>query len=111
MARDSNGGGGFSPSGPFLAFRYRNYRLFFTGQFISMCGTWLQSVAQGWLVWRLTHNSFAVGTVAFFGSLPMLALAIAGGTAADRFDRRRLLLITQSLAMGLAGLLGLLALS
>src|SRR5436190_5134126 len=109
MARDTSAGSGFSPSGPFVAFRHRNYRLFFIGQFISMCGTWLQSVAQGWLVWRLTHNSAAVGTVGFFGSVPMLLLALLGGTAADRFDRRRLLLITQSLAMVLAAVLGLLA--
>jgi MFS family permease len=99
-----------SPSEAFSALRHRNYRLYFAGQFISMSGTWLQMVAQGWLVWRLTGNELAVGTVTACGSLPMLLLSLAGGTLADRVDRRRLLLVTQSLSMVLAALLGFLSL-
>ncbi|MBI3909875.1 MAG: MFS transporter [Armatimonadetes bacterium] len=92
------------------ALGYRNYRLYFVGQFISMIGTWVQGVAQGWLVWRLTQSEFAVGMVTAFGSAPMLLLSLVGGTVADRVDRRRLLLVTQSLAMFLAALLGYLSL-
>lgn len=98
-----------SGTDPFAALRYRNYRLFFTGQFVSMCGTWLQSVAQGWLVWKLTGNAFWVGVVTAAGSAPML-LSLAGGIVADRVDRRRLLLITQTLSLLLAALLGYLSL-
>src|SRR5690242_11217917 len=96
---------GFSPAA-FVALRCRNYRLYFIGQFISMCGTWLQGVAQGWLVWQLTKNPLAVGTVTFCGSVPMLMFSLAGGTLADRVDRRRLILVTQTLAGLLAALLG-----
>src|SRR5262245_44796641 len=60
------------PGGPFAALRHRNYRLYFIGQFISMCGTWLQMVAQGWLVWRLSHSEFSVGLITACGSTPML---------------------------------------
>ena len=95
---------------PFAALRQRNYRLYFMGQFISMCGTWLQMVAQGWLVWELTHNQLSVGLVTAAGSLPMLLFALAGGAVADRVDRRKLLQVTQTCAMVLAALLGVLAL-
>ncbi|HEU4753440.1 MAG TPA: MFS transporter [Armatimonadota bacterium] len=97
------------PTGPFRALGYRNYRLYFIGQFVSMCGTWLQLVAEGWLVWSLTHNAFQVGLVSACGSVPTLLLSLPGGTLADRVDRRRLLLVTQSLAMLLAAALGVLS--
>lgn len=89
----------------FRALRHRNYRLFFFGQLISLTGTWMQSVAQGWLVLRLTDSPFLLGLVAAANSLPVLFLTLFAGTVADRFPKRRILLITQSVAMILAATL------
>lgn len=94
---------------PFAALRQRNYRLYFIGQFISMCGSWLQTVAQGWLVWQITHNAMDVGVVTAAGSLPTFFLSLPGGVVADRVDRQKLVMVTQTLAGLLAGLLGFLA--
>jgi MFS family permease len=74
-----------------------------------MCGTWLQQVAEGWLVWRIAHDAFQVGMVTAIGAAPMFLLALAGGAVADRVDRRKLLLVTQTLAGTLAAVLGFLA--
>lgn len=87
---------------PFASLRHRNFRLFWTGQMVSLIGTWMQSVAQGWLVLTLTNSAFLLGLVGAIGSLPVLFLALPGGVAADRFDKRRLLMATQSTAMALA---------
>lgn len=95
----------------FRALRHRNFQLFFAGQFISLTGTWMQSVAQSWLVYQMTGSVVLLGTVGFAGQIPVLLLAPFGGTAADRFDRRRILLVTQSWAMLLAGTLALLTLT
>jgi MFS family permease len=92
------------------AFRHRNYRLFFAGQLISLIGTWMQSVAQAWLVYRLAmeHPSDTqtpaalLGLVGFCGQIPVFALAVVGGIAADRFSRRRVILATQLSSMLLA---------
>ncbi len=81
------------------AFRSRNYRLFFTGQGISLVGTWLTQVAMSWLVYRLTHSAWVLGTVVFVSRLPTFLLAPVAGVLADRADRRRILLWTQTLAM------------
>lgn len=89
----------------FRALRHRNYRLFFFGQLISLTGTWMQSVAQGWLVLRLTDSPFLLGLVAAANSLPVLFLTLFAGTVADRFPKRRILLVTQSVAMILAATL------
>jgi MFS family permease len=78
---------------------------------ISLTGTWLQQVAQGWLVYRLTGSAFLLGLTTTIGSLPMLALAVWGGVAADRYNKHRIILITQCCAMMLALTLGGLALS
>ncbi len=86
----------------FASLRHRNFRLFWTGQMVSLIGTWMQSVAQGWLVLTLTDSAFLLGLVGAIGSLPVLFLALPGGVAADRFDKRRLLIFTQSTAMALA---------
>jgi MFS family permease len=90
------------------ALRHRNYRLFFGGQLVSLIGTWMQSVAQAWLMYRLTGSSVKLGLVGFCGQLPVLLLGPVGGVFADRFRRHRILLVTQSvsmlLAFGLAGL-------
>lgn len=81
------------------AFHYRNFRLFFYGQSLSLIGTWIQQIAMSWLVYRLTDSPFLLGLTAFAGLFPILLLAPLGGIWADRFDRRRLLMATQVLAM------------
>ena len=96
----------FERSRTFRALRHRNYRLFVGGQLISLVGTWLQSVAQAWLVYRLAGSALLLGVVGFAGQLPVLLLSPLGGAAADRLDRRRVLVATQSAAMILALLLG-----
>ena len=89
----------------FGALRYRNYRLWFFGQMISLAGTWMQSVAQGWLVYELAIQSdpqwarFALGAVPFLGSLPTLFLMIPAGVLADRLPKRTILLVTQTAMM------------
>jgi len=93
----------------FAAFRHRNYRLWFVGQTISITGTWMQSVAQSWLIYDLTGSKLALGTVSFLGSLPTLFLMLPGGAVADRIPRRKLLLLTQSAMMVLAFILAALA--
>ncbi len=90
--------------------RHRNYRLFIGGQIISLVGTWLQSVAQSWLVYRLTGSSFLLGLAGFCGQIPVFILAPLGGAVADRHARRNLLVATQSAAMLLAFTLGALTL-
>lgn len=77
------------------AFRHRNFRLFFAGQFISLAGTWMQVVAQGWLVLELTNSAFLVGLVTALESLPILFLTLYGGVLADRVDKRRAILWLQ----------------
>ena len=95
----------------FRALRHRNFQLFFAGQFISLTGTWMQSVAQSWLVYRLTGSVILLGTIGFASQIPVLLLAPFGGSTADRFNRHKILLITQSTAMLLAGVLSYLTLS
>ena len=84
------------------ALRNRNFRLFWTGYFLSNIGTWMQNVAQGWLVLTLTNSSFWLGVVGFAGSIPFLIFTLFGGVIADRVNKRRLLLVTQSAMMVLA---------
>ncbi|HYE15102.1 MAG TPA: MFS transporter [Pyrinomonadaceae bacterium] len=93
------------------ALRHRNYRLFFGGQLISLTGTWMQSVALSWLVYRLTGSTVLLGLVSFCGQIPVFMLAPFGGTLADRRDRRRVLVLTQGAAMILAFALSALALT
>jgi MFS family permease len=81
------------------ALQYRNYRLYFVGQGISLIGTWMQSAAMSWLVYRLTGSSLLLGTVGFASQIPSFLLSPIGGIIADRLNRRRILIITQSLAM------------
>ena len=81
------------------AFRHRNYRLFFAGQLVSLCGTFLGQVAMIWLVYRLSGKAWVLGLVAFCGQAPMFALAPFAGVLVDRWDRRRLLVVTQALSM------------
>jgi len=81
------------------ALSHRNFRLFFLGQGVSLIGTWMQQVALTWLVYRLTDSPVLLGVVAFCGQVPTLVLAPLAGVLIDRTNRRRLLLVTQSLAM------------
>jgi MFS family permease len=93
------------------ALRYRNFRLFISGQLISLIGTWMQSVAQSWLVYRLTGQASMLGLVAFAGMFPVFLLATLGGMAADRVRPHTLIVITQSTSMGLTLVLALLTLT
>ena len=80
----------------FASLRHRNFRLFVTGQFLSQCGSWIQTVAHGWLVLTLTDSPFVLGLVSALGSLPILLFTLYGGVIADRVNKRRFLLILQS---------------
>src|SRR5690348_16889652 len=86
----------------FRSLRHRNYRLFFAGQLTSLCGTWMQNVAQSWLVWELSHSAFWLGVIGFMTFLPQLLFALIGGTVADRFPKRGLIIVTQTISMLLA---------
>src|SRR5258707_3214733 len=81
------------------ALRHRNYKLFFAGQLISLIGTWMDQVAEAWLVYRLTGSALLLGTVAFASQIPVFLLAPIGGALADRVDRRKILIATQSAMM------------
>lgn len=95
----------------FRALRHRNFRLFWSGAFLSNTGTWMQAVAQGWLVLSLSNSPFWLGVDGFMATAPGLVLTLAGGVFADLFDRRKLLIYTQAVA-GLAALtLGVLVLT
>ncbi len=85
--------------------RNPNFRLFWAGNFTSNIGTWMQNVAQGWLVLTLTNSAFWLGVVGFAGSIPFLFVTLFGGVIADRVDKRRLLMVTQTIMMLLAFLL------
>jgi MFS family permease len=95
----------------FRALRHRNYRLFFAGQLISLIGTWMDQVAEAWLVYRLTGSALLLGTVAFASQIPVFLLAPIGGALADRLDRRKILICTQSSMMLLTFILAGLTLS
>jgi len=95
---------------PLRALRHRNFKLFFSGQLISLCGTWMQQVAQSWLIYRLTHSSLLLGLVGFAGQIPSFIFGPLGGDVADRFDRRRTIIITQTASMILAFILAALTL-
>ena len=83
----------------FRALRHRNFRLFATGQIISLVGTWMQAVAQSWLVYRLTRSELLLGATGFCTHLPVFLFGPLGGLAVDRYSRHKLVLITQTLSM------------
>jgi MFS family permease len=91
--------------------RHRNYRLFFAGQSISLIGTWLTRIATSWLVYRLTHSALLLGLVGFAGQIPTFALAPFAGVWVDRWNRHRVLVATQVLAMVQSALLAAFALT
>jgi MFS family permease len=81
------------------AFKYRNFRLFFIGQSISLIGTWMQNIAVGWLVYRLSHSPFYLGLTGFFSQIPTFFLFPFAGVLADRWNRHRIMMATQALSM------------
>lgn len=93
------------------ALRHRNYRLFLGGQLISLIGTWMQTVAESWLVYRLTGSAVLLGVVGFASRIPVLLFSTLGGAMADRYDRHRIVIATQVASMCLASLLAFLTLS
>ena len=93
------------------ALRHRNFQLFFGGQIISLTGTWMQSVAQAWLVYSMTKSALLLGSVGFASQIPVFLVAPLGGITADRHNRQRLVIATQTCSMILAGILAWLTLS
>src|SRR5580693_9048093 len=81
------------------ALRYRNYRLFFGGQIVSLAGTWVTTTATSWLVYRLTGSALLLGLVGFAGQFPAFLLGPVAGMFVDRSDRRQLLVVTQIISM------------
>jgi predicted MFS family arabinose efflux permease len=102
-----------APRGALAALRHRNFRVFYAGQILSLCGTWMQSTAQGWLVLELTNSALLLGVVTAAGSLPSLVLTLWAGVVADRGDKRRIILLAdivmgvQSLALAVLTHVGL----
>lgn len=94
---------------PFRALRHHNFRLYFAGQCVSLLGTWIQQVALSWLVYRLTGSTLLLGTVAFLTQAPQLVVGPFAGIWIDHADRRRLMLLIQSLMLAQAALLAVLS--
>jgi len=93
------------------ALGHRNFQLFFSGQLVSLIGTWMQNVAQAWLVYRLTGSSLLLGSVSFAGQFPVFLVAPLGGIVADRYRKQRIVIATQAASMILALLLAILTLT
>jgi MFS family permease len=91
--------------------RHRNFQLFFSGQLISLIGTWMQSVAQSWLVYRMTGSSLLLGSVGFASQFPVFLASPLGGIVADRYNRHRVVIATQTASMVLAFILAVLTLT
>ncbi|MCW8804148.1 MAG: MFS transporter [Ignavibacteriaceae bacterium] len=91
--------------------RHKNYRLFFGGQSLSLIGTWMQQVALGWLVYRLTDSAFLLGLVGFSSQIPTFILASVAGVLADRYNKQKIIIATQTLAMLQASILAFLTLT
>ena len=93
------------------ALRHRNFQLFFSGQLISLIGTWMQTVAQSWLVYRLTGSGLKLGAVGFASQIPVFLFAPIGGIVADRTNRKHVVIATQIASMLLAFILAALTLT
>jgi MFS family permease len=111
MSRRDRDEPGASPASAWGAFRHPNYQLFWTGQLLSLFGTWMQSVGQAWLVLRLSNSAWQVGAVTALQFTPVTLLGLVGGVVSDRVNKRRALLLTQSCAALQALVLGLLTVS
>src|ERR1700726_701596 len=92
----------------FKAFQYRDFRLMWIGACTSSIGTWMQIVAQGWLIYRLSHSAFLLALDQFLGGIPIFLFSLIGGVVADRVERRKILLSSQYVQMATAGLLTIL---
>jgi MFS family permease len=99
--------GGVSWRHTFRALRYRNYRLFFAGQLVSLIGTWMQQTAMSWFVYEITNSKFLLGAVAAVGSAPMMLFSAWGGSLADLYPKRSILVVTQTAQMICAFLLAI----
>src|SRR5271157_1946148 len=86
--------------GTFKAFQYRDFRLMWIGACTSSIGTWMQIVAQGWLIYRLSHSAFYLALDQFLGGIPIFLFSLIGGVVADRAERRKILLGSQYVQMG-----------
>lgn len=95
----------------FRAFKYRNYRLFFTGQGLSLIGTWMQRIALGWLVYKLTDSAFLLGVVSFSSQIPTFLFASLAGVISDKYNKHKIIVLTQIFAMVQAFVLALLTLT
>jgi len=93
------------------ALAHRNFALFFAGQGLSLCGTWMQSLAQAWLVYRLTGSPFLLGLTEFMSRAPILLFGLLGGLLADRWPRHRVMIATQTLSLLQAAALAVLTLT
>jgi predicted MFS family arabinose efflux permease len=92
----------------FKAFRYRDFRLMWFGACTSSIGTWMQIVAQGWLIYRLSHSAFLLALDQFLGGIPIFLFSLIGGVVADRMERRKILLVSQYMQMASAAVLTIL---
>jgi len=95
----------------FKAFQYRDFRLMWIGACTSSIGTWMQIVAQGWLIYRLSHSAFLLALDQFLGGIPIFLFSLIGGVVADRIERRKILLVSQYIQMGSATILTILVAS
>lgn len=95
----------------FAAFQHRNYQLYFIGQLVSVAGTWMQIIAQGWLVYQISQSELTLGVVGFASAIPALLISPWGGVVVDRVPKRSLLVTTQASAMGLAFILAALTIT
>src|SRR5882757_8540447 len=96
---------------PFRSLRHRNFQLFFSGQLISLVGTWMQTIAEAWLIYRLTGSSVLLGLLGFVSQIPIFLLSPIGGLAADRWPRQRVVISTQVASMTLGFTLAALTLT
>src|SRR5512137_1196489 len=95
----------------FRSLKYRNYRLFFGGQSLSLIGTWMQRIAMPWLVYHLTGSAFLLGLVSFAGQIPTFLLSPLAGVVTDKFSKYRVLLLTQIISLAQALILAVLTLT
>jgi MFS family permease len=111
MANDNNNGFSLKIKTAFRSLHFRNYRLFFSGQSISLIGTWMQRIALPWVVYRMTGSEVLLGVVGFAGQIPSFLLAPVAGVFIDRWSRYRVLIVTQIISMIQAGVLAWLSLA
>jgi MFS family permease len=111
MTRGNSKNNTYSPKIIFRSLQYRNYKLFFSGQSISLIGTWMQRIAMPWLVYHMTGSAFLLGLVGFAGQIPTFLLSPVAGVLTDRWNRYRVLLFTQIISMIQASILAWLCLA